>query len=307
MMGQKNSSTSNNPFRKQSSGKVNDDLNSCVERVSSIPSSTFLNETKMMGQKNSSTSNNPFRKQSSGKGHIYFNETGEIVDTTTKKQSKDANNISKINKTVVVFRCPLQDVAVTPNPRIFQIKRHSTGNEKRKPLLEIRENLILPPIPNLSVEIKNLSMEGNATTELSNKEKCIETEKSPLNNTTNYIENSTIDKNNELTSDGSVKSAQSENNKEVSPSKQKATLKLQSDNINATSESNCVDLSIDLDEGDTSKASEKKFDTSSDVEEVSEIIDLNETEDNCNSTVNESISSPSLAGIRIDKILPHCS
>ena len=258
----------------------------------------------MMGQKNS---NNPFRKQSSGKGHIFFNETGEIVSTTTKKQSKDANNISKKNKTVVVFRCPLQDVVITPNPRIFQIKRHSTDNEKRKPLLEIRENVILAPIPNLSVEVKNLSVDGRAPTELANKEKSIETEKLALNNTTNFTETSPNAKNNKLISNGSVKSSQSGNNTEMSPSKQKSTSKLQSDSVNTTSENSCIDLSIELEEGEISKSNEKKFDTSSDVEEVSEIIDLNETEDNCNSTVNESISSPSSNDIRVDKILPFCS
>lgn len=286
----------------------------------------------MMGKKKSENSKNPFKKQSFGNDHIYFDETGEIVSTTTKIKSNVARNTNKKRKAVVIFRCPLQDATkeddIAPNARIFQIKRNSSENRKQKQLIEIREDLVLAPLPVLSFENNNLSVEKITADEHVNEGiniKLPETvgksnslmDQSALSNKTDITKTTTLAKTNEDLSDNSLETSQSKNSTKVYPSKQEETSKLLSNNINPHDE-NCMDVSIDLEACGSPQPSEreynlskdeKKIDKSSDVEEISEIIDLNETEDNCNSTADDSTINSSFldTSIRIGKILPYCS
>ncbi|KNC21999.1 hypothetical protein FF38_12088 [Lucilia cuprina] len=306
----------------------NDEAKATAARPSSIPSSTFLNESKMLQQKtdvntltNSPNPNNPFKKPKTSKAHIYFNESGEIVNPKAPRASKLTPKKSQEPKTIVIFRCPLDDVtnATKPQkPRIFHLKStNMVDDNNKKQLVEIQEEIILSPINITNAIIEKPSTEEKSivnevetpleTIETSKIEEEVDSlnEKSSLNNTSNATGSTTIAKN--IVGEQSIDELEVSRNESTSVTQSQTVSLMQETNVNESSimSVDCVDLSIDLDEDDSEthkkKITVEKFqninasekhdlnvddDLSSDVEEVSEIIDLNETEDNCDNTAN---------------------
>ncbi|XP_065368380.1 coilin [Calliphora vicina] len=270
-----------------------DGTKATTARHSSIPSSTFLNESKLLEERNNVNTltstpnpNNPFKTPKSTKARIYF-------------------------------RCPLSELTndiKTQKPRIFNLKSKNIENyATKKPVLEIQEQIILPPII-LKTDPQSPSEEKTEVNEIEIQQKTIETteiteetdslnEKSSLNNTSNVTGSTTIAQN-----------VAESSNETTNVIKSQTESQMQETSIMSV---DCVDLSIDIEDEDNEvqkKNVQEKLDltvdgdvndSSSDIEEISDIIDLNETDDNCNTTVNTSTAhSNSINDIQIHKILP---
>lgn len=321
-------------------------MKTTAPRPSSIPSSTFLNESKMLQQQNdakqnvnSPNPNNPFKKpRSTNRAHIYFNDSGEMVSPSSKSNKKSTNTKEKESKTIVIFRCPLSEITNgAQKPRIFNLKsKNSTNNQNKKQIVEIQEEIILPPMltnnpTNSSPSKKINNIEEKETLEhIKETTNVAEETNSPnekSSDTSIATDNTTIAKNNTEETSNNLEITQNEDETNVSVANHEDDSKLQLTTANETSimSVDCVDLSIDLDEDEkdnkiknisTSSKSKRNItenhdltkdddeedeDTSSsDVEEISEIIDLNETEDNC----EESFNNSSFKDINVHKILP---
>ncbi|KAM7343017.1 coilin isoform 4-T4 [Cochliomyia hominivorax] len=319
--------------------KLNDELKMTVTRHSSIPSSTFLNESKMPQQhgntnlsNSSSNTKNPFKKPKSSRAHIYFNDAGEIENPSTRKTNEKSSILKNDNetKTIVIFRCPLSDTTNDKQkPRVFNLQ---TTNNANKQVVEIQEHVIILPQTNESSSPSKETFMLNGQDNKENDKVVVDMEsstgKSCLNNTTNTSDDTTIANN---TNKAETTDISPTTTNESQLQQTTTTIAATAKNKTSVMSMDCVDLSLDLDEYDKKEQNRKKStanisksvieekhdltrdddednnSSTSDVEEISEVIDLNDTEDNYEDSINNSTICPTnMKNIKVNKILPFC-
>ncbi|KAM7343015.1 coilin isoform 2-T2 [Cochliomyia hominivorax] len=317
----------------------NDELKMTVTRHSSIPSSTFLNESKMPQQhgntnlsNSSSNTKNPFKKPKSSRAHIYFNDAGEIENPSTRKTNEKSSILKNDNetKTIVIFRCPLSDTTNDKQkPRVFNLQ---TTNNANKQVVEIQEHVIILPQTNESSSPSKETFMLNGQDNKENDKVVVDMEsstgKSCLNNTTNTSDDTTIANN---TNKAETTDISPTTTNESQLQQTTTTIAATAKNKTSVMSMDCVDLSLDLDEYDKKEQNRKKStanisksvieekhdltrdddednnSSTSDVEEISEVIDLNDTEDNYEDSINNSTICPTnMKNIKVNKILPFC-
>lgn len=325
-------------------------------RISTLPSSTFINESRKSDKKKR-LSNNPFRDQSLNLNHIHFNESGEISTTTNTIQNKE--NVKSVD-TIVIYQCDL-NLIDPKEPRIFSIRSSRNIDDKainknpKKPVIEIQENILIKPI----LEINNSSQEFENTLEakinvtsladtsslISNaKENTGNVSDRSLNNTNNtctkidkypaetedkselkICETDTISTaNDETTTDKTKIEESASHTADIYDDNDGDDLKPENESsiLSVDSQLDCVDLSIDVDEEDVDVKNKNGKDSEmlktfkkvhvqdisiSDTSDVEEVIDLNETEDQNNSSLNTTCRRSSLSSIiKINRIIAYC-
>ncbi|XP_036331929.1 coilin isoform X1 [Rhagoletis pomonella] len=103
-----------------------------------ICSSTFLTNSKSIGKNT----------------HIYFDDS-TIVESTTNKQTNPVNTTSirdKNKSPKVIFKCHLNNDIT--KPLVFPLQVINRSRKARKPLIDIQENILLPPA-NIAILIEN--------------------------------------------------------------------------------------------------------------------------------------------------------
>uniref|UniRef100_A0A1A9X3E2 Coilin_N domain-containing protein n=1 Tax=Glossina brevipalpis TaxID=37001 RepID=A0A1A9X3E2_9MUSC len=292
-------------------------------RFSRVATSTPFAENKIID------SNTKFAGSAEAK-HIHFLDADESVSTTaiSAKGGKPSKKSA--------FRCPLNEVHddIT-KPRIFPMPWSSEGKAKSAQLIEIKENIVLPSnyliketIDSLQKKIEKSNNQIPENAKIDTIETTLETivnEKDQAsvereNNKT--IPNESVDDNTEIISNEKKEKIEIKTALETcSPDhkiKDHADEKIakikktgsRSDLLDGSVD--CIDLSADLDEemGATSLIDSIKINgnesAESDIEEVSEIIDLNEPNDVNISKQSLLLPPPDFNGINIARILPFC-
>ncbi|XP_053964015.1 coilin [Anastrepha ludens] len=98
-----------------------------------IPSSTFVNNSKLMGNNS----------------HILFSDDSMVLETTKDKKLTIDNNTSIIRKQIkspkLVFKCNLDDDIEVQKPLVSPLKVINKSNKAPKRIIDIQENILLPP------------------------------------------------------------------------------------------------------------------------------------------------------------------
>ncbi|KAL9916219.1 coilin isoform 1-T1 [Glossina fuscipes fuscipes] len=283
------------------------------------------------------TSSTPFPKtglkleDSAEAKHIHFLDTDAAVSTTA-----ETAKVCKQGKKVV-FRCPLNGTRdILEKARVFSLPWAIVG--KPKSIIEIRENIALEPNSLTKGPIKSVAQDlekspkicqetetvtKNASERLTETNAYEEIESISEEKTSKEIQQESADENmggicNENNETIGIKitlkTCSSDDKKEdqtvehIVRVKKAGTATALSDNCTV----DCIDLSADFDEemGTTSLAESIKINCNdsgeSDIEEISEIIDLNETNDE--NTSKQSLLLPASAynDTNVAKILPFC-
>ncbi|XP_054736858.1 coilin [Anastrepha obliqua] len=98
-----------------------------------IPSSTFVNNSKLMGNNS----------------HILFSDDSMVLESTKDKKLTIDNNTSIIRKQIkspkLVFKCNLDDDIEVQKPLVSPLKVINKSNKAPKRIIDIQENILLPP------------------------------------------------------------------------------------------------------------------------------------------------------------------
>lgn len=311
----------------------------------------------MLNEGEANKQNNPFKNPRKSKsGHIYFNESGEMVSTTTNNTTSNSittRNNSKTKaiqnenaKTNFIFQCALKEPnALGEAPREFHNQKANkkvteettaatTTTKSPKKVVEIRELIIINP-----AGVEGLNIIKNPD-EIIDKEKTADCKEQQQNNSsllplneTESTANTTILKSQNSCADQSMLqgsaldcslNAEEESNINeeaeslmaearmcVSPTDTDEEEELskslsQDDEYTSGIIADGTDKTSPNDESITSQVIDDSAE--SDIEEVSEIIDLNDSEDvsihPASTTGRHSMLEASQ--LKINKILPLC-
>ncbi|XP_067630505.1 coilin [Eurosta solidaginis] len=197
-----------------------------IGRPGEVPSSTLLSTSKSMDTDS----------------HIYFDDSTIVATANSIKASKrtKAKPIQEQTKPRIIFKCKLNEKDIG-KPLIFPLKVVNKNKKSRKPLIDIKENILLPPahIENIIKEkakqdlnkeldnniaavnsLINLESEGKECLENVNS---METENTQTEFTKNEIKNNT-----EISNDHTNFEKLCENTTNVSPN---ITLRLEDSSI----------------------------------------------------------------------------
>uniref|UniRef100_A0A1A9UF78 Coilin N-terminal domain-containing protein n=1 Tax=Glossina austeni TaxID=7395 RepID=A0A1A9UF78_GLOAU len=262
--------------------------------------------------------------------HIHFQDTDTAVSTTAE---------AKVGKrpTKVVFRCPLNGTRdILEKARIFPLPWALVKEPKN--VIEIKENILLKP-NNLTKEVIESAAQclekspkicqGIETVTKNVTEKLIETtahqeiqdngegkhsKQIPDEATDENMEEISNEKNETIEIKTTLETCSADDKKEDQTVENIVKVKKTDTTTALLGEStiDCIDLSADFDEemGTTPLAESIKISGNdsgeSDIEEISEIIDLNETNDENTSKQCLSLQPAAHNDISIAKILPFC-